>query len=224
MAHFRHEWKHQITPEDCMMLRQRLSAVAEPDAHATDGHYLIRSLYFDNIYDKALREKVNGVNMREKFRIRYYDRNTSFIKLEKKSKIGGLGTKASATLSADEAQRIVDGDIDWMASDDRPLVFELYTKMECQLMKPKVIVDYEREPYTFRAGNIRVTIDFDIRTGLWYTDFLDVDCCTIPVPGDPIILEVKWDEFLPSVIRDVVQLEGRRVQAFSKFEACRMYD
>ena len=224
MVHFRHEWKHQITAADCMMLRQRLSAVAEPDSHATDGHYLIRSLYFDNIYDKALREKVDGVNRREKFRIRYYDRNTSFIKLEKKSKLGGLGAKADATLTADECQRIVENDIDWMANDDRPLVFELYTKMESQLMKPKVIVDYEREPYTFRAGNIRVTIDFDIRTGLWYTDFLDVDCVTVPVPEDPIILEVKWDDFLPSVIRDVVQLEGRRVRSFSKYEACRMYD
>lgn len=220
---FRHEWKHEINYSDMIILRQRLKAVMKPDENAVDGKYFIRSLYFDNISDKALREKIDGVNCREKFRIRYYNGDTSFIHLEKKSKINGLGNKQSANLSAEEAQKIVDGDFDWMIDCDRPLVQELYSKMMSQGLRPKTIVDYTREPFIFSAGNVRVTLDYDIRTGLYCTDFLNTDCITIPAGNAPIILEVKWDEFLPSVIRDIVQLESRRTAAFSKYAVCRIY-
>ncbi len=220
---FRHEWKHEINYSDMLILRQRLKTVMKPDENAVDGKYFIRSLYFDNISDKALREKIDGVNCREKFRIRYYNSDTSLIHLEKKSKINGLGNKQSANLSAEEAQKIVDGDLDWMIDCDRPLVQELYSKMMSQGLRPKTIVDYIREPFIFSAGNVRVTLDYDIRTGLYCTDFLNTDCITIPAGNAPIILEVKWDEFLPSVIRDIVQLESRRTSAFSKYAVCRIY-
>ena len=221
---YRHEWKHEISRADLIAIRQRLRAVAEADPHAVDGKYFIRSLYFDNLYDKALREKIDGVNMREKFRIRYYNGDTSFIMLEKKSKINGLGTKCSARLSAEEAQRIVDGNIDWMAAcADRPLMQELYCKMRYQGLEPKTIVDYTREPFIYRPGNVRVTFDYDIRTALRRTDFLHPDCPTIPAGDAPILLEVKWDNFLPSIIRDAVQTPGRRVTAFSKYAQCRIY-
>ncbi|MBR5513625.1 MAG: polyphosphate polymerase domain-containing protein [Ruminococcus sp.] len=220
---FRHEWKHEINYSDMVVLRQRLKAVMKPDENAVDGKYFIRSLYFDNISDKALREKIDGVNCREKFRIRYYNGDTSLIHLEKKSKINGLGNKQSAVLSAEEAQKIVDGSLDWMADCDRPLVQELYSKMKSQGLRPKTIVDYTREPFVFSAGNVRVTLDYDIRTGLYCTDFLNPHCITIPAGNVPIILEVKWDEFLPSVIRDIVQLESRRTAAFSKYAVCRIY-
>ena len=108
--HYRHEWKHEITWSDLLAIRARLYAVAERDPHAEDGCYHIRSLYFDNLNDRALREKIDGVNRREKFRIRYYNGDTSFIKLEKKSKLNGLETKYSAPLTKEEAQKIVDGD------------------------------------------------------------------------------------------------------------------
>lgn len=220
---FRHEWKHEINYSDMVVLRQRLKAVMKPDENAVNGKYFIRSLYFDNISDKALREKIDGVNCREKFRIRYYNNDTSLIHLEKKSKINGLGNKQSANLSAEEAQKIVDGDLDWMIDCDRPLLQELYSKMKSQGLCPKTIVDYTREPFVFSAGNVRVTLDYDIRTGLYCTDFLNPDCITIPAGNAPIILEVKWDEFLPSVIRDIVQLENRRTAAFSKYAVCRIY-
>ncbi len=220
---FRHEWKHEINYSDMIVLRQRLKAVMKPDENAVDGKYSIRSLYFDNISDKALREKIDGINIREKFRIRYYNGDTSFIHLEKKSKQYGLGNKESANLTAEEAQRIVDGDIDWMIDCDRHLVQELYAKMKFQGLRPKTIVDYTREPFVFTAGNVRVTLDYNIRTGLFCTDFLRSDCITVPAGNTTAILEVKWDEFLPSVIRDVVQLESRRTSAFSKYAVCRIY-
>ena len=221
--HYRHEWKHEISYADLLAIRQRLRAVAESDPHAENGRYLIRSLYFDNLSDKALREKIDGVNLREKFRIRYYNGNPSVIHLEKKSKRAGLGTKYSAELTKDEAQSIVDGELDWMMSSGRPLVQELYCKMRYQGLRPKTIVDYTREPFIYRPGNVRVTFDYDIRTGLSCTDFLNPDCVTIPAGDAPILLEVKWDAFLPSVIRDAVQTPGRRVEAFSKYAQCRIY-
>lgn len=220
---YRHEWKHELAYIDLLCIRQRLRAVAEPDPHAIDGKYSIRSLYFDNLNDKALREKLDGVNLREKFRIRYYNGDASLIRLEKKSKINGLGTKFSAPLTAQEAQRIVDGDMDWMPASPHPLVQELYCRMHDQGLRPKTIVDYTREPFIYRPGNVRVTFDYDIRTGLTCTDFLDPDCPTIPAGDAPILLEVKWDEYLPSVIRDCVQTPGRHVTAFSKYAQCRIY-
>ena len=220
---YRHEWKHEISYADLLAIRQRLRAVAESDPHAQGGRYLIRSLYFDNLDDKALREKIDGVNLREKFRIRYYNGDTSVIHLEKKSRRAGLGTKFSAALSREEAQSIVDGRLDWMMDSGRPLVQELYCKMRWQGLRPKVIVEYTREPFIYRPGNVRVTFDYDIRTGLSCTDFLNPDCVTIPAGDAPILLEVKWDAFLPNIIRDAVQTPGRHAEAFSKYAQCRIY-
>lgn len=221
---YRHEWKHEINYADMAALRHRLSAVMRRDENAKDGKYFIRSLYFDNAADKALREKLDGVNNREKFRIRFYNHDTSLIHLEKKSKRNSLGSKEMAELTAAEAQSIVDRDWEWMKDADQPLVRELYAKMISEQLRPQTIVDYTREPFVYGPGNVRVTLDYDIRTGLRSTDFLNPNCVTIPAGDAPIILEVKWDAFLPSIIRDIVQLEGRHTSAFSKYAICRIYD
>ncbi len=104
-AIYRHEWKHIINAADKIAIRQRMRAVAHTDKNATDGRYVIRSLYFDNLADKALREKLDGVNLREKFRIRYYNGDTEHIFLEKKSKKNGLGTKDRTPLSTKDHRR-----------------------------------------------------------------------------------------------------------------------
>ena len=220
---YRHEWKHEINVSDMISIRQRLRAVAKPDPHTVDGKYTVRSLYFDDITDKALREKLDGVDRREKFRMRYYNGDPSLIHLEKKSKRNGLGSKDTAALTQAEARAVVDGDLDWMPADRRSLVRELYHKMKSGGLRPKTIVDYTREPFVYAPGNVRVTLDYNIRTGLGRTDFLNADCVTVPAGDAPIILEVKWDAFLPDVIRDAVQLTGRRVSAFSKYAQCRIY-
>lgn len=220
---FRHEWKHEINHSDMLALRSRLQAVMVIDSHTINGKYEIRSLYFDNLQDKALLEKINGVNMREKFRVRYYNGDTSFILLEKKRKINGLCQKEQAQLSAAEAQAISDRNMDMLGKSKKPLIQELYLKMQTQGLQPKTIVDYTREAFVYAPGNVRVTLDYNIRTGITGTDFLKNDCVMIPAGDAPVILEVKWDEFLPSVIRDIVQLNGRHSSAFSKYAACRIY-
>ena len=226
---YRHEWKHEINTADMIAIRQRMRAVAKPDPHTTDGKYLIRSLYFDNLYDKALKEKIDGVDRREKWRVRFYNMDPSaVIHLEKKARRNGLGAKFSAGLTREEAQKLVDGDFGWMmeeraVKEESALVREFYSRILSQGLRPKVIVDYIREPFIFEAGNVRVTLDYDIRTGLYCTDFLNPDCVTIPARDAPILLEVKWDAYLPSIIRDAVQLKNRRAEAFSKYAVCRAY-
>ena len=221
---YRNELKHLISPGDRAAICAAMKTIARLDPHAGQkGYYTIRSLYFDNIADKALREKIDGVNEREKFRIRFYDGDTSLIHLEKKVKRDNVGYKVSCDLTAGEAQRIVNGDTLWMAADKRALVVELYAKMKVQGLRPKTIVDYERIPFVYGPGNVRVTIDYNIRTGLKCTDFLNLRCVTIPAAAGDIILEVKWDDYLPDCIRHAVQLKGRRQTAFSNYAQARIY-
>ncbi len=221
---FRHEIKHKINALDMLILRQRLKAVMKPDSHAKNGKYEIRSLYFDNLDDKALREKLDGVIVREKYRIRLYNNAASVIHLERKFKRGGLGYKNFAALTPEQAQAIADGDVRWMAASADETILGFYTRICKDGLAAKVIVDYTREPFVFGPGNVRVTLDYNIRTGLRCTDLLNPNCATIPIQGSPCILEVKWDNFLPDVIRDIVQLGDRHSTAFSKYAACRMYD
>ena len=220
---FRHEWKHEITASDLAALRARLRVLMLPDSHGVNGQYRIRSLYFDTPADKALWEKRNGADPREKFRLRYYYGDLAVIRPEKKIRCNGLGCKAGAPLSPREAQSIVDGSCSWMVGCGRPLVLELYHKMAVQGLRPRTIVDYTREAFVYAPGNVRVTLDHHLRTGLQCVDFLNPDCVTVPAGHVPAVLEVKWDAFLPDLIRDAVQLEGRRTAPFSKYAACRLY-
>lgn len=221
---FRHEVKHEISQNDAAILRQRLRAIMKPDTHCKDGFYHIRSLYFDNIYDKALREKLDGIKVREKYRIRIYNSDSSLIRLERKFKNNNLGFKESALLSEDEVKAIIKGDIGMLAGSKNEVLLSFYSKLKNDGLRPKVIVDYIREPFVFAPGNVRVTLDSNIRTGLSSVDILNPDIPTVPVANNPIILEVKWDNYLPDIIRDALALGSRRSGAFSKYAACRMYD
>lgn len=220
---FRREWKHELSPRDVPVIRSRLRAVLRPDSHGSGGTYQIRSLYFDDRTDRALREKIDGVNRREKFRLRYYNGDIRLIHLERKSKINGLCRKEAALVTADEVRLLLGGDTAWMEGSDRGLVWELHQKMAVQMLRPKTIVDYTREAYVYAPGNVRVTLDYGIRTGLGGTDFLNPQCVTIPARDAPVVLEVKWDEYLPDIVRSVVQLESRQAAAFSKYAVCRRY-
>lgn len=221
---YRNELKHLITPGDRAAVCANLRAVAQLDPHArAQGCYTIRSLYFDDPRDTALREKLDGVNERHKFRIRCYNGDTSVIHLEKKVKRGGLGYKVSCPLTAEEVRRLLDGDLSWMLGSGRGLVVELYARMKGECLRPRTLVDYERIPFVYGPGNVRITVDYNLRTGLNCTDFLDPHCPTIPA-GNDIVLEVKWDDYLPGVIRRAVQLKSRQNTAYSKYAMCRIFD
>ncbi len=219
---FRHELKYQISYADYLAIRSRLRAVMKPDSHAgSDGKYLIRSIYFDNFEDKALKEKLYGIRKRDKFRIRWYNDDMSFITLEKKSKVDSLCKKLDAAITNDELTAILDGRVGWMALHSESLVRELYHKMQTEHLKPRVVVSYIREPYVYEAGNVRVTFDMNIRTSHYQQDFTK-EIIDLPA-SEEMIMEVKYDEFLPEIIQHLIQTENIRVGAFSKYSACRRY-
>lgn len=218
----RHEIKHQISFFDLMELKARLPTIAKRDENAGENNsYRVKSLYFDNYADKALKEKVDGVDGREKFRLRLYNNNTDFIRLEKKAKDGGLCFKENEVITKAECERLLAGEISVLKENGKPLCMELYTKMQTQVLRPKNTVDYEREAFVFSAGNVRITLDYDIRATSNTAQFLDSERVMLPITGYSI-LEVKYDCFLPELIRGMVALKSRRQQAFSKYAAARM--
>ncbi|EGT4144800.1 TPA: polyphosphate polymerase domain-containing protein [Clostridium perfringens] len=222
---FRHEIKHYINYSDYKAIKNRLMHIMKIDTNASENNeYKIRSLYFDNLNDKVLMEKINGVNYREKFRIRFYNDNHSFIKLEKKSKINGLCSKDSELISKEECEKILKGDIEFLRYSNKPLFIEFYSKIKGDLLKPKSIVDYVREAYIYRLGNVRITFDKKIRTGIYSTNIFDSEVPTIEaIDNNIVVLEVKYDEFLPELIQDIIQTNERRASAISKYAASRIY-
>lgn len=218
----RHEWKHRIDTAGLLALWARLGAVLQRDPHALGGSYQVRSLYFDNLADKALREKLESVNHREKFRLRFYNGDLSLLMLEKKTKTNGLCGKAQTPLSVEEARALLEGRHQEFGASS-PLLGELRRKIDNQGLRPKAIVEYTREPFLYGPGNVRVTLDYNIRAAHSPAGFLDPGCVILPAADAPVILEVKWDEFLPDLVRDLVQLPGTRTSAFSKYAACRLY-
>ena len=221
----RQELKYSLARAEYAAISQRCRTVMHLDPHVgPDGTYHIVSLYFDDLGDTALLQNYSGVSRREKFRIRMYNGNASTLHLEKKCKYGGLGRKYSCPMSASQLQRLLDGDISWMMDTEHELMHELYARMRNDLLRPKTIVSYHREPYIYAPGNVRVTFDYDIRSGVCDRDMLSGSAQLVPVHPDRVILEVKYDAFLPDIIRMILQEGTPRVGAFSKYASCRQYD
>lgn len=213
----RHEHKFYINPGDCIQLRSKLQIVAKLDNNVGEtGTYRIRSLYFDNYADKMVTEKLQGLSRREKFRIRYYNDTTDFIRLEKKYKINHLTYKEKASITKDQCHHILDGAYECLKENDQPLALELYSKMHFHVLRPHTVVDYIREVYIYKAGNVRITFDSDIRMSNSVNRFLDPELATIPA-ANAIILEVKYDGFLPDVLRKIVNIDHRSQTEFSKY-------
>ena len=219
---YRNELKYYINTADCMELRSKLKHIAKQDSHASpDGRYKVRSLYFDNYEDKAVTEKLSGQSRREKFRIRYYNGDTSFIRLEKKGKINRGCYKQSAIVTAEQCGEIINGRYDSLLSQESQLSAELYAKIKFQNLRPKIIVDYMREAYIYPAGNVRVTIDSDIRSSSNISEFLNSDIPTIPA-ANSIVLEIKFDDFMPDIIAGILQINSRSMTEFSKYVVSRL--
>lgn len=223
---FRHEYKFQISPQDRQLLLSRLRPLGLEDPHASAGEYRVYSLYFDDLQDTALRQKLDGVENRDKFRLRYYNGDLSFLRLEKKSKRGNLCQKRSASLPLDQAKAVLAGRPQVLKQCEDPLLMEFYARL-CRGLRPVTLTAYRREPFVYAPGNVRITIDRDIRTGI-YARCLDAAQATLvpaaaPENGEPLVLEVKYDAFLPDLIRQAIHLEGRPWTAFSKYVQCRRF-
>lgn len=218
----RHEHKLYINMADYLQLSSRLKHIAQLDKNSSGNEgYKIRSLYFDNYSDKAVTEKLSGISRREKFRIRLYNDDPSFIRLEKKSKIKRLCYKENTLITKAQCQAILAGSLESLKEGQDPLFLELYTKIRYQNLRPKTIVDYTREAYIYPAGNVRITFDSHIKTSNNVQSLFDRELVTIP-SANAIILEIKYDGFIPEIIRQLIQIGCRHETEFSKYVVSRL--
>ncbi len=219
----RHELKYKIDRLQFDVLRKSLATVLKPDPHmGTAGRYHIRSLYFDDFRNSAFWEKLAGNYRREKYRIRIYNRSDAFIKFERKTKIRNYILKESVRLTREEADRIIAGDYDFLADSKHKLLRDFYRKARCDIMKPVAIVEYDRAAYVHPVGNVRITLDTDLRMGLAAISFFDCNICTMSVVNESdVILEVKYDDVLPLFICSLFPDTIRPQSAVGKFVICR---
>ena len=218
----RHEEKHQVNLREALVLSRRLEKLFPRDPHAgPEGSYQVVSLYYDDPYDTALRQKLDGVNRREKFRLRYYGKEPAFFKLEKKYKVKGLCGKGSCRLSREEGERLLRRNFAFLLEKEEPLAREFYAKLRRGLA-PKTVVRYTREAFLYAPGNVRVTLDGDIRAGA--PERFLIPQKLLPALGGLAVVEVKYDAFLPEIVKLAAQVPNRQGTACSKYALCRRYD
>ena len=230
--YYRVEDKYIIYEDQIAYLTNRLKEIMAYDEHSSeDGGYLIRSVYFDDIDDSALFENEGGVDEREKFRIRTYERDDSFIRLEEKSKKSGLTHKESSVIRKDTVDALLRGggraelspiSSRVLLSEDGFLFKKLYAKMNTMLLHPVTIVEYERQAFVEKAGNVRITFDKNIGASEYVDRFFERDIYARPVlESGAHILEVKYDELLPEYIQQILEIGSLQRTAFSKYTMAR---
>ncbi|MBR0491337.1 MAG: polyphosphate polymerase domain-containing protein [Clostridia bacterium] len=187
--------------------------------HLLDGRYIIHSLYFDDYKDTSIYTTDSGLSKRFKWRIRYYGDDLSYIKLERKEKIEGRCHKESCNITVEEYNEIISGDeTDLIFKTQKKLIKELAVDMLIHNYKPKVIVDYERIAFVEEITNVRITFDMKISASYELENFLDGDYQNFYVlPSGLNVLEVKFDDILPSYIRNIVESYNFKQGSFSKY-------
>ena len=223
---FRHELKYLCSAAELKMLEVRLQDVMKPDPHTDEtGCYLIRSTYFDDLYDRCLNDNESGVSPREKWRVRIYNCSDRRISLECKRKEYGMIQKKSCQISRDQFERMVRLEPVPITPDNPPLLNRMLLEQRTHLMQPKVIVQYLRRPFVCDEGNVRVTFDMNITSSPSFDRFFEEDIWERPVLAKgQHLLEVKFDEYLPDHIYHAIQMTNMRLETFSKYYLCRQYN
>ena len=218
---YRNEWKYLIPHSDAELLRRRLLPFMKLDRHAQNGGDEIRSLYFDDWKNSAYEQKMMGVYSRKKWRIRIYNYSDRKIALERKKKSGSYIYKESVDLSRNEFEQILAGDYTFLLKRKENLCGEFYVECVAELLRPKVIVDYDRVPLILDEGTVRITFDDHVRAAVGGFQIFDPELPTIPAQDpDYLILEVKYTEFLPRLIQQLLPSPNQDFLAFSKYVSC----
>ena len=224
----RHELKFFINEMQYIVLSGILDQVLQRDPNGDEyNEYHIRSLYFDTVFDDALHDKLDGVQNRDKYRIRIYNLTDKQIKMECKTKVGSLISKRSLSIPRDLCEQLMAGDPSGLETTRSGLLNDVYREMTVNLLHPVVLVDYVREAYLHPAEEVRITFDKQLRTGMRSIDLFNPHVPTIaPFDNGEIILEVKYNRVLPPYIRDILCTYcGNAVQsAISKYTWCRRFE
>lgn len=223
MRKYRNEIKFIINKDSAEILKNKLSLIMDLDQNSTeDNSYLIRSLYFDDINSTAYYEKMDGVEYRKKYRIRLYNNDTNFIRLECKYKHENKTSKDQILIDKNICDRIIDGSIKDLKIKEENLLTKFIIDSKLNNLIPSIIVDYKRLAYTYPVSEVRVTFDSKIRSGRYNYNLYDEDLSTYKVIEDnEVVLEVKFNEILPEAIAIILSTVPTFRQAFSKFAVCR---
>lgn len=218
---YRNEWKYMISHSEAELLKKRLEPFLKYDSHAINGEYMIRSLYFDDWKNSAYEEKLMGIYERQKWRIRIYNYSDKVIALERKKKKGNYIHKESARINRLEFDKIMNRDFSFLLTREENLCKEFYYECMSKALRPKVIVDYDRTPMIQEEGTVRITFDSYVRAAVGSFDIFDKNLAILPaIEPDKLILEVKYTEFLPKLLGEILPLGGREFTSFSKYVAC----
>ena len=221
---YRNEWKYNLTNQQLSLLKSRISEVLDLDPHTPKcGKYVIHSLYFDDYKDQSVYTTDSGLSKRFKWRIRFYDEDLDYIVLERKEKIDSRCHKKSCNLTLDEYEKIVSGNItDIVYDTDKNLIKELARDIMLYNYVPKVIVDYERIAFVEEITNVRITFDTKVSASYDFDNFLNGDYVKYYIqPSNQNVLEVKFDDVLPSYIKKIVESYEFKQTSFSKYYYCR---
>lgn len=220
-AIYRHELKFQISNSDRDIQEARMRDILSLDAHGGENGYLIRSLYFDDYWESAYEEKLMGTATRKKYRIRIYDHKDSVIKLECKNKQGSYIYKKAADITREEFYKILQGEFRFLLQHKEAVCHEFYVACTSDMLRPRVIVDYDRTPYVYDAGTVRITFDSHVRAAVGSYDIFDRNIPTIEVmPANQLIMEVKYTECLPQIIQNIIPQDHGEYIAASKYCMC----
>ncbi|HJC63291.1 MAG TPA: polyphosphate polymerase domain-containing protein [Candidatus Blautia merdavium] len=214
----RQEKKYLMNMADVKRLSGKLSQALMEDDHNGANGYSIRSLYFDTPYDGDFRDKVDGLLLRKKIRLRIYDPKAKTAKLEMKQKEGMYQRKRSLRLSREDAAALIDGDYGVLLKYREPFAAECYGVMCMQGYRPKTVVEYLRKAYIAKENSIRITFDSRIIATEARYDIFAEDLNLYPVL-DPFnaVLEVKYNGFLLSYIKDLLDTAVRSELSVSKY-------
>ena len=219
MKTYRHELKYIINSGWYQILRQRLKAAMKPDPHGDRGVYRITSLYFDDVFRSAYNDKALGLDVRKKYRIRYYGLSPDFIRLEVKEKKGDMVCKRSVPLSYEQYRGILKGERDFLQQPNSAAE-EFYASDRLVRLSPAVLVDYVREAYVCPAGNVRITFDMQLKTSPQLDPLGEKADFYNAFDGGEIILEVKYDRFIPDHIQALLSGIPMTRESVSKFVLC----
>jgi SPX domain protein involved in polyphosphate accumulation len=225
----RKEYKYFVQWEMLEPLRKRFMQYMEYDPFArqmVDHNYTVRSVYIDTPRLLFYNEKLDGIKIRKKLRVRVYNElePNSLAFLEIKRKIEDTIFKERLKLPLAETIHLMNGiDIrlqDGYATFSEAATLEKFKYLTKRLnLKPTVLITYEREALIgIDDPSLRVTFDLNVRSypNPQLEEIYREDDLT-EIASQYFILEVKFNGRMPVWIRNVIRDFKLRIQAISKY-------
>jgi len=218
---YRNELKFFINAHQKNVMANKLSKICHWDSFSdADGGYLVSSLYFDDYNQSAILDKLSGIRDRKKYRVRIYNYQSNVIKLERKIKRENVTEKSHIQISKEEYDSLVSGDVSFLSNKGDVVAKDFFLYYRTRNFRPRVVVEYRREAFIYKYGDVRITFDNLLKAGIFQKDLFSNGYMISVIPHDQIILEVKFTGYFPDVIRNIIQINNLQWQSISKYAMC----